>query len=412
MSDAGWRSVKYVWAAAAIGLAAHVYRKAHGCIRLPRGPFGPAGLIALLVIGSPGYLQAESGAAAAEATIDVLFGFLFAWAGFWVASTGRDQLDRALATAAIVMSAGVLVQLAQWYSGHPDWRSPFRPELQLYQTGFGAGRTGWSNAIALLLPGVYFLRRGTTYLPAVLGLLLLSGCVACAGRAGIVVATAGLAAGAWTRSTRRWFVISIVSALSILAAVVAFSPETLRLERLEGGWDSYNIDAWSAGRTTGYAVALEMLIERPALGYGVDQVDLRDHGFIYADVHNVWLRTGLEFGVAYPLSFLLLIVLLLVRRMRTLLHTQRSRERGLPIVTVGAGVALSMFEPNILIGSFQVSAVWWFCCGILSAQTPDSVLKPKPDHGGRLGSPGRLTQHPRVIFASPGDQVSGAGHAR
>jgi O-antigen ligase len=126
-------------------------------------------------------------------------------------------------------------------------------------------------------------------------------------------------------------------------------------------------DSFSAGRISGYMVALELISQRPFRGYGFDQLVLADFGLGYQDVHNLWLRLATEAGVFLPLAFAGLISAFLVR-VRSLFRVV-TRDERIALYSLAAvvfnGLLLTLFEPNTLLGTFQNSASWWASVGAL-----------------------------------------------
>ena len=114
---------------------------------------------------------------------------------------------------------------------------------------------------------------------------------------------------------------------------------------------------------------MELIANRPLLGYGFD--GLHSSALSRAEqIHNLWLRLGVQSGLLAPLVFASVVISVLLRSVRHYRETRtrrnsvktRSVSTSLPLVLV-AGLVISMFEPNTLLGTFQTSAIWWASAG-------------------------------------------------
>ncbi len=351
-------------------------------VRLPKGLLGPAGVILMLFVGAPGLFQAATAGHAFGRVLDTVLGFTFMWALYNYVRRGGDA-KRVFIGAALIISALSILTILNLTAGFPTWRAPFGAgRLPLHITGFGAGRTGWSNGIALNLPtAVLFLSRARMrrfpvgrILTFILILVSIVGSqIVCGGRAGLVASLLVIAAFALTGSSRSMAAVAIVTTVLVAFFLSDFLFEQLRINRLATAVVSVDtIDKFSAGRVRGYIVALDLIGQSPFIGHGIGQVSLQQYGLGYPDIHNIWLKMAVESGIALPVFVFLIICAVLAKALalaKQLRGKDLERDDRLfmlaLILIVFVGVVLSFFEPNVLIGTFQNSAIWWAAAGTI-----------------------------------------------
>ena len=132
------------------------------------------------------------------------------------------------------------------------------------------------------------------------------------------------------------------------------------------------LDRFTSGRVDGYREGWEIFRERPLLGHGI-----RSDGTLlsiinktterpeWIEIHNLWLKWGVYFGVAAPLGLLAMAAVVLATAWRAMRSgTARDRRYAFALgVVLGLGVVASMFEPNALAGNFRYTAIWWAAAG-------------------------------------------------
>ena len=93
-------------------------------------------------------------------------------------------------------------------------------------------------------------------------------------------------------------------------------------------------------------------------GVGFGNTDIAGHS-----IHNMVLRYTAETGIIFLFVFLGLVAAGLYK-----LYPFRNNPAAcVPMVVIIQGVLESQFEPGVLLGSFQNSALWWACVGIAGA---------------------------------------------
>ena len=367
---------------------------ASGKLRFPSGLVGPQGFVVLMLAASGGFFQAELGAALSRC-FDFLLGFVFLWSFYNFARAGGDYV-RVFGRAAMMIVGFSSITLFSGIFGVPDWHSPFRDSisvsLPLASTGFGGGRTGWSNGISLFLPlalGFIMLRPRRRFTGRVRGVAFAVVCIAivgaqvvAGGRAGLVASLLAFLGLAFSSISRKATLAVAIVAISAGFFLSDYLVDQLRITDLDASAITVNeLDDFSAGRISGYLLAGDLIAKRPLTGYGFEQVELQNYGISYTHIHNLWLRMTVDAGVLLPTAFLFLVIALfracrrsyMTSRSESHLHpsTLRANRLALTVLTLvlAEGVVLSLFEPNVLLGTFQNSAVWWGAGGIVLAES-------------------------------------------
>ena len=354
---------------------------------VPRGLLGPAGFLVLILLSVPGLVQAINLTSMVELVMDVVFGAVFFWCFFNTKWRGDIDPEAVLGRSLVIVSVFSAFTVANSLTGLPDWQSPYG--LAIAEAGFGNKRTGWSNGLALYLPGILFLLGHRplhkSAVRHICCLMITSVIVAsqflAAGRAGMLLSILTMLVLA---RMRPMFAILTFSALLVAAA--AALPENwythLRLERLEVGFQTLeDLDHFSAQRIGGYLMALDALKERPWTGYGIGQVIYETSYAQLTEIHNLWLKWAVSCGVVAPLLFLAMVTRILLsvaQNLRRAAHMGDAVNTAAPGLIVILGAILSLAEPNVLLGSFQISAVWWAAAGTVMTMS----LKRRIQSGG------------------------------
>lgn len=370
-------------------IATWTHAAASGRFRLPIGLAGPAGLLMLILAASFGFVQGDS-----ETLLRRLAEFLMPFATLWsfyILSFSPQTGVNVLTRASLLVAALALMVTMQASFGIPGWRAPAEfHTLPLTVVGFEARRTGWSNGVALY--GAFALlvvgraAKGSwikTSFAAICILAIVSSQYVVGGRAGLVASIAMVMLISAIALPRRAFIsVSLAGVLivaSMGAGIVEDARDHLRFDRLSAGenstFDEFN--SFSAGRLGAYIVALDMITESPIVGQGFGAEDARYGG---AEIHNLWLRLAVEGGLPLALTFIAIVVYIIVTKQPSAGRQRVANGLGprledgelnlkvvsrVLIAALLGGLLITMFEPRMLIGSFQKSAAWWAAAGLL-----------------------------------------------
>ena len=378
---------------------------------VPRGLWGPVGFIALIFFSVPGLVQAVDLSSRVEFVMDVGFGAVFLWCFFNAQWRGDIDAGVVLGRSLAVISIFIACTIVNSLTGLPSWQSPYGHTLT--EGGFGSMRTGWSNGLALFLPSVLFLLGDRPLRKSVirhLSCLVILICLVASqflagGRAGMLLSILTIVV---LTCLRPQFAILTFSAL-LLAAVLAL-PENwymhMRLDRLEVGVKSLeDLDHFSAQRIGGYLMAVDLLKERPWIGYGIGQVIYETSNARHTEIHNLWLKWMVYCGVLAPLFFLIMVIRLLgiaFQQLRLAARWGDARSVAALVLTLLLGILLTMAEPNPLVGTFQTSAVWWAVAGTVLGLCVRRVEQ----MGSVSNSRSELVSHREVSACSGGNWES------
>ncbi len=351
-------------------------------LALPRGLLGPAGFVALAVFAVPGMYQATELSLTVEFLVDIALSALFVWLLFSMQMRGHDTFP-AFAMGMTVLSVFAVFPVSSVLIGVPSFQSPF-DQAPFRATGFGAGRTGWANALSLYVPialAVVLIdrRKARTALTSLVVIVMAQ--VVSGGRTGLLLSLFSITAFVVLCGSRRvkavvltlvligTLIILVFGTLRGIAAVAA--ADQLRLGSARGRLTFELLDALTSYRLRGYVTALRLIADRPFAGHGLDSVRIpvptldRD-----VEIHNVWLKYAVYCGVLFPFFLLSMVVAVTLPAIRA--SRERKDRKRKAIVTAYSlvllsGVGVTMVEPAALVGAFQNSALWWGVAGSVLA---------------------------------------------
>ncbi|WP_445005391.1 O-antigen ligase family protein [Halomonas mongoliensis] len=116
----------------------------------------------------------------------------------------------------------------------------------------------------------------------------------------------------------------------------------------------------TTGRHEGYVLALSLLSD--GLFFGVGDLNLREYGLGYTQVHNFYIRVLVEYGLFAFILFLFLFSCIFLR-----LYSVRGRYKLLGNFLIVILFVPLLYEPNGLFGNFKITGVAWFLMGALSS---------------------------------------------
>ena len=85
------------------------------------------------------------------------------------------------------------------------------------------------------------------------------------------------------------------------------------------------------------------------------------------EIHNLWIKWAAYTGVLGPLMMAVVVIAILrigVKNLSAAWRLARDRLAAISLCLILiAGAIATMFEPNVLVGSFQLTALWWAAAG-------------------------------------------------
>lgn len=354
-----------------VALGSVLLSRSPGRLRLPSGLAGPLGFAGIAALCIPGFVQSTE-ADVAGYLADLVYGASMLWCFYNVARADDVETARLLERSAVLIGVLALIASLAAMAGL-GWQAPCSVS-PLAATGFGCGRTAWSQGIALYVPImlVFLFRRDVSvmrrWLYAGLALGIVAAQVGVGGRAGLAASFVVGATMVFFFIPRRWKVLAATAMLLLIAmiAVPTALEEHLRMDRIPAGPVSFDdLDWFSAGRLGGAVEALGHIAERPLTGHGIGAVDVGYRG-TRVEIHNLWLKWAAYFGVGAPILLLALAFSLLYRaRDLVRLHVLRRSVVAAGGLILVSGLVISMLTPNAPIGAFQDSAIWWAAAGLI-----------------------------------------------
>lgn len=400
---------------------------AEGRLRVPRGLVGPWGFLGIVILSAPGLVRALTAADVVGFLMDIGAGALFLWCFFDLARRGVDLitiLKRAgLVVAGLsgIALARALIEIPDW-SAPCD-----RLWAMDAQEGFGAQATGWSIGIGIYLPmAILFagaapprdwpkwtvpattaagaaLVMGSQFVSAGRAGLLMSGLTVLAFAiiaarpsrvVGAALVGAALLVGVTTFDATCFRHLSLPVPAGMIAEVSDIRPPTQAapeedpaarrqqraarqrrtrlqefnrsLEEAGRGSGGSALNVLSARRMDHFAAAVAGIVSRPVMGHGWRQVLMSGYLGRTVEVHNLWLRWALYAGLLAPLLFAAIVVTILVAAFGRWWRLRLTAGGDLALVLVlilSLGVFASFFEGSVLVGSFQLTALWWAAAG-------------------------------------------------
>ncbi len=373
-------------------------------LKFPPGILGPLGIFLMMVVSAGGFLLAFSNAELLLRTKDYLLSFVTIWT-FYMMALCNMNAHRAFVLGSLVIAAFSAVVVISGVFRVPNWSGPahFHADY-LWISGFGATRTGWSNGVALFTPILASaLFMDGRYRRSMIVKLILIGAIAAilgsqfvtAGRAGILATVLGVGYVLLMRGGRGYLLLGGVAAL----VMVALNLETFLIQmRIIADPDvatSGNVlNDISSGRVYGAMIALERAMESPLIGHGFGNVTLKG-----TEIHNLWLKLFVEAGLLLPLllAYLVFRVFRIDLKKRAYLKRDAgtSYEHRYRFASLRAyeaillmGLLMSMLEPRALLGSYQLSVLWWCVIGSIAGMKIQSVQRGPQTRPLAAGQPG------------------------
>lgn len=137
-----------------------------------------------------------------------------------------------------------------------------------------------------------------------------------------------------------------------------------------------SLDDLSGGRIRQILYSLTIISENLFFGIGIDNIkDLMIYNFGNEwNVHNLILRLTVESGLF--LGIYMLIILLYIFKI-SFNNYRISYKNHLIFLVILVGLVVSLVEPNMIVGTFQFSVIWWLAVSL-------SIVKFKNKNGKLL----------------------------
>lgn len=286
----------------------------------------------------------------------ILLGLLIAF--YWISSEPK-LINRVPIAISLVMIPLCLITVGDWLLGL-GLRS-FNGEQRLHAIGFSTTRTGWSSGLACF--SVFMIWRfletqsKARLIFLVCAVLIMFSQLSSGGRGGLLGSVLGSVA---LLVYYRKFALILAGFVAINLFVVVMQDELrshLRFDRI--GDSSQKVD-FTSGRAEQYGLAFDLIKTPRDLFFGLGPKGYEEEferigiGF---EIHNVWLRLFVEYGLLLPvfiLGFIVNSVLVYLRK------NKKVKGSAAPAVVLMAGMVPTVVEPNAIVFSYQNYLLWWW----------------------------------------------------
>ena len=328
--------------------------------RLPANHFNLTTYFLLIIFACPGFIQSEL-FIGLKKFFDISIGFLFIYT-FYLFEKQDNSGFKILLSSFRIFSFFIFIHVFICFTGIINLSPPsIHGFLDFSEVGFNFSRTGWSNSVALFFCFFFFYvhNKKNTYFLIIICLFsqYLSG-----GRLGLLSSIIILLLYTANSSGKGRNLFFIMMFSPFIVYFLDFIIIHLRIDRLLGNnLDFYSLNYFTANRLHGDWLGILKILENPFLGHGFKNVNLLNDISFRGEIHNVWIKLGTESGVLLPSIFLYKCIKILYDYYKNL----NDNSTVVLYLIIVCGVIQSMFEPNVLIGSFQNSAIWWATLGVL-----------------------------------------------
>jgi hypothetical protein len=341
----------------------------------PKGMGGVLGLLALLLSATSAFCQANTIDTIVKKIFSYSIGFIILWVFYNLQRKNGNNLKlyKLLVIPIAILSAITVFDYILQFN-------LLSPPIEFYEkgvgtSGFGASRTGWSNGISYyaafsLCFSISSYRKVSTMFFSLAFLSIFTSQIISGGRAGMLISLfSALLCLLYYKKVKLALMM-----VTLLISIVCFTNiddnlgGLFRLNRLQSNYSFISTaDAYSTGRISSYLYAIKLASKKPFMGYGFGNKILRFEN-VY-EIHNVWLKMLIEGGVFLPLIFIFFILHIVFKKKHDKSYFILTNGNNFTVFTlytiVFVGLLTTLFEPNALIGSFQISAIWWASVGSL-----------------------------------------------
>lgn len=341
---------------------------------LPKGNYSLFGMVVVLILFTPSILNSRE-----EEPFMIYFDFvssyLFLWIGYILANNNTQAIIKIIRYSTILLLSFCFVHIEESNFGlfgiQPPLESGSYDNFQ--DTGFNLSRTGWSNGISLFVPMIFFVFRNRFFVFLGLIIILYSQFLS-GGRTGLLTSIIAILLLFRLRANIGdfGFILAVLSAFAYYNIDLIIS--SLRIERILGNEINFStLNSFSANRLAGYQYGFEVWLDNPLFGKGQGNVDISSIAFV-KDIHNFWIKTLAESGI-FTFFFLISFVIYPIYKAWRYLRKYDDDILLYSLLVLVAGFVQTFFEPNVIFGSFQNSAIWWFALALALSRI-QKILEP------------------------------------
>jgi len=248
---------------------------------------------------------------------------------------------------------------------------------RLYATGFSTSRTQWSGGLVSL--GIFMLwcfimtKQTRRYLFLAAFVMIILSQISSGGRGGALACLLGVIA---LLIYYKKFGAILLGVLSVFGFAIAFKDllfAHLRFDRLEANASASS--DFTSGRLEQYGLAFDLIDSPLALFFGLGpkgyEAAFANMGIDF-EIHNVWLRLFIEYGLFVPVFILFFFLSTMLTAVKE--NKDNKQAMGLVIILL-AGMLTTLLEPNAIIFSYQNYLCWWLIFIVIKRNAVKGFIK-------------------------------------
>jgi hypothetical protein len=327
--------------------------------QIPKGIFGLSGLFLLLILYIPSILLSNQ-EVAFETISNILSFYLFIWVIYLLLN---NSLINLIIISKIVINI-MMIFVIFHITGSLFFKNIPIPEqkvsyISFQDISFNLSRTGWSNGMALFVPFCFLFK--TDIKKWVLIFLILYSQFLSGGRSGLLASLFIVFLYFLIQGSFKKFALLISTIVFLVISNLELVVSQLRIDRLESGYGGDTLNQFSSDRVVGYVYGIQQWMDNPVFGKGIKNVNIEAIAFV-DEIHNFWIKTLAESGTIVFLFYIVFIALIF----KNINAINNKKEIFIIfLLLIIAGIIETMFEPNVIFGSFQNSAVWWLGVAVI-----------------------------------------------
>lgn len=248
---------------------------------------------------------------------------------------------------------------------------------RLYATGFSTSRTQWSGGLVSL--GIFMVwcfimtKQIRRYFFLAAFVMIVLSQISSGGRGGTLAGLLGVIA---LLIYYKKYTAILIGIFASFAFAIAFKDQLfahLRFDRLEAGSNASS--DFSSGRLEQYGLAFDLIDSPLALFFGFGprgyEAAFANMGIDF-EIHNVWLRLFIEYGLFVPLFILIFFFSTMFTAVMD--NKENKEAMGLVIILL-AGMFMTLVEPNAIIFSYQNYLCWWLIFIVIKRNAVKGFIK-------------------------------------
>ncbi|MGS2722096.1 O-antigen ligase family protein [Paraglaciecola aestuariivivens] len=248
---------------------------------------------------------------------------------------------------------------------------------RLYATGFSTSRTQWSGGLVSL--GIFMAwcfiltKQKIRFVFLIAFLMIFLSQISSGGRGGTLAGLLGVIALLFYYKKYSLIFSGILAAMAFVLSFKERLISHLRFDRLEAGANATS--DFSSGRLEQYGLAFDLIDTPLKLLFGLGpkgyETSFVNMGIDF-EIHNVWLRLFIEYGIFVPVFILMFFFATMWSALK---ENQNNKEAMGLVIILLAGMFTTLVEPNAIIFSYQNYLCWWLIFIVLKRDAVQGFIR-------------------------------------